>query len=205
LCNNNEDHANRKLHDPMFLKQVRKDIAMGMESSEPAKEGRARKRAKYSHDDAEFTISTTSTTATKSAKKKKKVEKKKQTTTRLVLDKALEHAVDMQGWSAARKSAYSKIDSAPNAYYYRFNKPGEKQAHGKWTDQEKKIFLKKLQDCKLDPSKPQWGLFSMGMKGRVGYQCANFYRKLVQSGEINDATYLHDKNGNLKKNTKSKS
>jgi hypothetical protein len=175
---------------------------MGTVSPEPQKEGRSRKRVKHAHDDADFSIVNATATATKSAKKKKKVEKKKPTT-RLVLDKALEDSVDMNGWSDARKSAYSKIDSAPNAYYYRFNKPGEKQTNGKWTDQEKENFINRLEEFMLDPNKPQWGLFSMMIKGRVGYQCANFYRKLVQGGEIKDA-YLQDKNGKLKKEGKSK-
>jgi hypothetical protein len=38
-----------------------------------------------------------------------------------------------EGWSEARIRAYSQIDKKPNTYYYRFNAPGEKQAHGGWT------------------------------------------------------------------------
>lgn len=39
----------------------------------------------------------------------------------------------MEGWSSARIRAYKLIDTNPNAYYYRFNKPGEKQGKGKFT------------------------------------------------------------------------
>jgi len=59
---------------------------------------------------------------------------------RLRLDDALRQlssGVDlekaMEGWSAARIRAYKLIDVNPNAYYYRFNAPGEAQRGGKWT------------------------------------------------------------------------
>jgi hypothetical protein len=54
---------------------------------------------------------------------------------RLLLDDAL--AGDHAGWSEARIMAYSKIDTNPNAYYYRFNKPGEAQKNGNWTKEER--------------------------------------------------------------------
>ena len=43
------------------------------------------------------------------------------------LDKA------MEGWSEARVRAYRLIQENPNAYYYRFNAPGEQQRNGKFT------------------------------------------------------------------------
>lgn len=37
------------------------------------------------------------------------------------------------GWSEARKQAFKLIDTNPNAYYYRFNAPGEPQRNGAFT------------------------------------------------------------------------
>lgn len=37
----------------------------------------------------------------------------------------------------------------------------------------------------------------MAIPGRVGYQCANFYRALVSSGEIKDSKYGFDENGRM--------
>jgi hypothetical protein len=39
------------------------------------------------------------------------------------------------------------------------------------------------------------GIFSMSIPGRVGYQCANFYRKLIKDGEVKDSNYTLDDKG----------
>jgi hypothetical protein len=44
-----------------------------------------------------------------------------------------------------------------------------------------------------------WGLFSRCVPGRVGYQCSNFYRLLVQNGEISDPNYAFDASGKLRR------
>mmetsp|Transcript_95117 Transcript_95117/g.116457 ORF Transcript_95117/g.116457 Transcript_95117/m.116457 type:complete len:133 (-) Transcript_95117:158-556(-) len=43
----------------------------------------------------------------------------------------------------------------------------------------------------------QWGTFSQAIPGRVGYQCSNFWRKLIQHGKVNDYNY-NLQNGKLK-------
>lgn len=35
-----------------------------------------------------------------------------------------------------------------------------------------------------------WGLFSCGIPHRVGYQCMNYYRKLVSDGKLQDESYI---------------
>jgi len=53
---------------------------------------------------------------------------------RLRLDDALKQIEEdpqaMEGWSKARIRAFKMIQEKPNAYYYRFNAPGEKQKNG---------------------------------------------------------------------------
>lgn len=116
--------------------------------------------------------------------------------TKLRLDDALEKMDNFEGWSPARIKAFKSIDKNPNAYYYRFNAPGETQSNGAWTNSEKKLFLERLQVLPVS-GQPQWGIFSMAIPCRVGYQCANFYRLLVKRGEIIDPDYALDEKGNI--------
>ena len=92
----------------------------------------------------------------------------------LRLDEALSRT-DMEGWSSARVNAYKAIETNPNMYYYRFNAPGEKQRNGGWTEEEKEMFQNRMKELG-GTGDYQWGIFSMAIPGRVGYQCANFYR-----------------------------
>ncbi|KAJ3273008.1 hypothetical protein HDV01_004914 [Terramyces sp. JEL0728] len=120
---------------------------------------------------------------------------------KLKLDEALEQlnknndpSKIYEGWSEARIKAYQQIHTKPNTYYYRFNVPGEKQGSGAWSKEEKELFFKRLKDVGADG---QWGIFSIAIPGRVGYQCSNFYRHLLKTGEVVDENYSIDENGEL--------
>lgn len=110
------------------------------------------------------------------------------------LSKIKDGTVDpsFDGWSAARIKAYQAIDTTPNTYHYRFNAPGEEQKKGVWDEEEKKLFMEVLRRRGADG---QWGLFSMSIPGRVGYQCSNYYRHLLESKEITDPNYYLDERG----------
>jgi len=94
---------------------------------------------------------------------------------RLGLDEALQQVEDnkvdaskaFEGWSEARIKAYAAIDKKPNTYYYRFNAPGEIQRKGAWTKEERLLFHERLMEIGANG---QWGIFSMTIPGRVGYQ-----------------------------------
>ncbi|CAO3654858.1 unnamed protein product [Mucor hiemalis] len=120
---------------------------------------------------------------------------------RLTLDDALQQIKDSKingesdgyaGWSAARLRAFKMIDKNPNSYYYRFNAPGEQQKKGKWTDEENALFLKRLQQVGANS---QWGIFSIAIPGRVGYQCSNYYRFMIEMGQLHDPNYVLDEKG----------
>jgi hypothetical protein len=111
------------------------------------------------------------------------------------LDLAL--TVDKLLWSEARQKAYEQIETNPNSYYYRFNAPGEKQRNGDWDEEERKLFFDRL---KTHAPNQKWGVFSMVIPGRVGYQCSNFYRQLVLNGDIKDPAYSVGADGKLKFN-----
>ncbi|ORX81632.1 hypothetical protein K493DRAFT_308021 [Basidiobolus meristosporus CBS 931.73] len=119
---------------------------------------------------------------------------------RLALDDALKQIQQnkispedaMKGWSEARIKAYKMIDKNPNAYYYRFNAPGEEQRTGQWSPAEQKLFHARLKEIGANG---QWGIFSMTISGRVGYQCSNYYRHLIETNKIHDPNYVLDEKG----------
>ncbi|KAI8997410.1 hypothetical protein BDB01DRAFT_771026 [Pilobolus umbonatus] len=119
---------------------------------------------------------------------------------RLGLDEALKQIQENQinpekafeGWSEARIRAYQMIDQNPNSYYYRFNAPGEEQRRGQWAADERVLFFKRLEELGANG---QWGIFAMKIPGRVGYQCSNFYRLLVETNQITDPNYVLDDKG----------
>lgn len=106
---------------------------------------------------------------------------------------------DWINWSEARRSSYLRGQEYPNAYYYRHLPPGEKQKNGGWTAAEKANFLNRVREFRGNQTfmSGDWGLFSKTIPGRVGYQCANFYRKLVESGEIYDSNYEKGEDGRI--------
>ena len=57
---------------------------------------------------------------------------------------------------------------------------------------EKKLFLERLKEVGANG---QWGIFSQAIPGRVGYQCSNFYRLLIERGELTDPNYVLDAKG----------
>ena len=59
-----------------------------------------------------------------------------------------------------------------------------------------KLFFKRKKEMGVDG---EWGIFSMAIPGRVGYQCCNFYRRMIEAGEVVDPAYVLDENGKAKK------
>lgn len=102
-------------------------------------------------------------------------------------------------WSTIHQASYLAGITNPNTYFYRNVAPGEKQKNGPWSAEEKKLFLKRLEEVRQEgSSRSQWGIFSQAIPGRVGYQCANFYRKLILNKEIEDPSYFTDEDGVLR-------
>lgn len=93
-----------------------------------------------------------------------------------------------------------------NQYLYKYPPNSEKLVTGPWSEVEKRLFLEvvKLYMKKTDSLDCFWGFFSLRIPGRVGYQCANFYRKLVMAGEIKDPAYSVTKDKRLIYRTKKK-
>ena len=102
-------------------------------------------------------------------------------------------------WSVAHRDSYLKRKVNPNTYLYRNLPPGETPRHGAWTAQEQELFMQRLAEMrKKGILEGKWGLFSKKIPGRVGYQCSNFYRKLIRDGVIQDPSYQLDDEGCLR-------
>ncbi|KAG1383435.1 hypothetical protein G6F61_001369 [Rhizopus arrhizus] len=194
-CSHDEEEVIVRLTQPTYLLDIRRTIA-----TKHAPE------VEVSHN----AMSEEQLTAYKQLLKKRSETLKKTTNDsakkqyrmcgRLSLDEAIRQAQDNQdkldkafeGWSQARIRAYSMINENPNSYYYRFNAPGEEQRKGQWNAEERKLFFQRLNEVGANG---QWGIFSMTIPGRVGYQCSNFYRLLVETNEIQDPNYVLDEKG----------
>lgn len=102
-------------------------------------------------------------------------------------------------WSEARKTSYIQGEERPNAYFYRHLPPGEVQRNGAWTPEEKRLFFARMREMRgnQDTFGHEWGLFSLAIPGRVGYQCSNFYRMLLETGEMTDSRYVRGEDGKL--------
>ncbi|CDS06189.1 hypothetical protein LRAMOSA08717 [Lichtheimia ramosa] len=194
-CSNDEEEVIVRLTQPAYLLQIRKTVA-----------------TKHAPEvENQHNMMTPEQQAAYQQLLKKRSETLRKTTNdtakrqyrmggRLALDDAVkqvrENKVDpskaFEGWSQARIRAYQMIDQNPNSYYYRFNAPGEEQRKGQWSAEERKLFFKRLEEVGANG---QWGIFAMKIPGRVGYQCSNFYRLLVETGEINDPNYVLDEKG----------
>jgi hypothetical protein len=102
-------------------------------------------------------------------------------------------------WSDVRRRSYLQQENDPNAYLYRNPPLGVPHKNGPWTSEEKTKFLERVREVR--GNKPtidgRWGIFSLAVPGRVGYQCSNFYRQLIAAGEIQDANYQMGSDGKL--------
>lgn len=93
--------------------------------------------------------------------------------------------------SIARAAAAASLRSNPNAYFYRHPPPGVTQATGPWSAAEAAAFLATARRWGVGS---HWGLFASHIPtGRVGYQCAAFYRDVaIPSGAVlDDRFYLN--------------
>lgn len=92
-----------------------------------------------------------------------------------------------------KKDIYLKREENPNAFHYRFVAPGEERHRGAWTAAEERHFIEQMEGQTSDGHfAGQWGLFAILIPGRVGYECRNFYDRLVKRGVFEDDRYGAD-------------
>ncbi|ORX45865.1 hypothetical protein DM01DRAFT_264443 [Hesseltinella vesiculosa] len=102
-------------------------------------------------------------------------------------------------WQDSRIKAWEGRYLNPEGFYYRFVTPGEGQQNGGWSSKEHDLFMKRYDEWIGNNWKmgAAWGLFSCGIPHRVGYQCMNYYRKLLENRKLKDEAY-EVVNGKLK-------
>jgi hypothetical protein len=87
----------------------------------------------------------------------------------------------------------------PNAFFYRDRPPGDPQKFGPFTAEEERQFHERLDYCrKLGVEDALWGLFAVPILGRVGYQCASFYRSSIRQGKVTGSRYILASDGQLR-------
>eukprot|EP00698_Gefionella_okellyi_P001637 TRINITY_DN11542_c0_g1_i1.p1 TRINITY_DN11542_c0_g1~~TRINITY_DN11542_c0_g1_i1.p1 ORF type:complete len:2102 (-),score=595.45 TRINITY_DN11542_c0_g1_i1:50-6355(-) len=103
-------------------------------------------------------------------------------------------------WSKARRQSWAIRHSNPNAYYYRFTDPNCVQRMGDWTAHEHQQFMERVEEFRVNAWHigNSWGIFSLALPHRVGYQCSNYYRKLLQENVLSDPTYAYDEKGQFR-------
>ncbi|GAB5589291.1 hypothetical protein Unana1_04191 [Umbelopsis nana] len=91
-------------------------------------------------------------------------------------------------WSPARIHAWEIRRLNPEAFYYH---PAQGQNNGSFTKTDHENFMKRMEVWKSKGYRigASWGIFSMGIPHRAGYQCSSYYRKLIQSKKIQDDAY----------------
>ncbi|KAJ3427024.1 transcription factor myb44-like [Anaeramoeba flamelloides] len=75
-------------------------------------------------------------------------------------------------WSYVKQDAWLRYFQNLNSYYYRFNEKGEKDKKGKWSEEEEKLFERRL----VEFGPRDWGLFSISIPGRCGTMFSNHFR-----------------------------
>ncbi|KAI8618581.1 hypothetical protein BC830DRAFT_1108184 [Chytriomyces sp. MP71] len=190
----NEDTVIVKFTDPEYLQKIRNTVTLLRKGSSPA--------IKVKAETVKVEENVIRNQRGAHPKSKSVDDKgglnKKLSKSRFNIDAIAEPNVNreeiFEGWSQARVMAYKSIEECPNRYYYRFNAPGEMQRNGVWTAEEKDMFMKRLNEVGATGN---WGIFSIPIPGRVGYQCATFYRALIRKGEIKDPNYTITAKGAL--------
>ncbi|OZJ05144.1 hypothetical protein BZG36_01392 [Bifiguratus adelaidae] len=106
------------------------------------------------------------------------------------LENVFERAI-VKEWSEARLKAWSLRHVNAEAFYYRFVDIDEYQSNGKFSKKDHDAFMARLQEFEKNgwTIGASWGIFSMGVPHRAGYQCSAYYRKLIQGGKLKDDAY----------------
>ena len=103
-------------------------------------------------------------------------------------------------WSTAQLRAWAQRHDNPNAFYYRFTELCFHQSMGSLTQEEEAIWMARYDQFKSSGWRvgSAWGIFSLALPHKVGYQCSNHYRKLLREGVLADPTYGWDEHGQFR-------
>ncbi|KAG0244206.1 hypothetical protein BGW41_000193 [Actinomortierella wolfii] len=94
-------------------------------------------------------------------------------------------------WSEVRIKTWEHRRSNVEGFYYRFCDPTEMQHNGAWSSKSKQEFMTRLEEWKQRGIRigTSWGVFSMAVSHKAGYQCSSYYRKLLETKQLTDPNY----------------
>jgi len=84
-------------------------------------------------------------------------------------------------WTPARRRLWAHVDTNPGAYFYHYKHPEDNGPirSGPWSEEERQAFMAR---ARLLGTDGDWGVFSMGIPGRVGAQCQEYHKYLLRNG-----------------------
>ncbi|KAF9983272.1 hypothetical protein BGZ75_005282 [Mortierella antarctica] len=94
-------------------------------------------------------------------------------------------------WSEVRIKTWEHRRTNPEGFYYRFVDPTEGQQNGPWGKKSTQEFMVRLEEWKARGIRigTSWGIFSMKVSHKAGYQCSSYYRKLLENKTLTDPAY----------------
>ncbi|KAG0220446.1 hypothetical protein BGX31_011043, partial [Mortierella sp. GBA43] len=97
----------------------------------------------------------------------------------------------VRSWSEVRIRTWEQKRSHTEAFYYRFVDPTEGQQNGPWDPESVKQFMERLKEWQDRGIRigTSWGVFSMHVMHKAGYQCSAYYRRLLETKKLKDPAY----------------
>ncbi|KAG0303781.1 hypothetical protein BGZ97_001766 [Linnemannia gamsii] len=94
-------------------------------------------------------------------------------------------------WSEVRIKTWEHRRTNVEGFYYRFVDPTEGQQNGPWSTKSTQEFMVRLEEWKARGIRigTSWGIFSMKVSNKAGYQCSSYYRKLLETKKMTDPAY----------------
>ncbi|KAF9996942.1 hypothetical protein BGZ80_011649 [Entomortierella chlamydospora] len=104
----------------------------------------------------------------------------------------------VRNWSEVRIKTWENRRTNTEGFYYRFVDPTEGQQNGPWSQKSAREFMVRLEEWKARGIRigTSWGIFSMEVSHKAGYQCSSYYRKLLETKKLTDPSYAWE-NGKL--------
>ncbi|KAF8927360.1 hypothetical protein BGZ47_002195 [Haplosporangium gracile] len=99
--------------------------------------------------------------------------------------------VQVRTWSEVRIKTWEHRRTNVEGFYYRFVDPTEGQQNGPWSAKSAQEFMVRLEEWKTRGIRigTSWGIFSMKVSNKAGYQCSSYYRKLLETKKLTDPAY----------------
>ncbi|KAF9141856.1 hypothetical protein BG015_001105 [Linnemannia schmuckeri] len=106
------------------------------------------------------------------------------------MEDVFSHA-QVRTWSEVRIKTWEHRRTNVEGFYYRFVDPTEGQQNGPWSAKSAQEFMVRLEEWKARGIRigTSWGIFSMKVSHKAGYQCSSYYRKLLETKKLTDPAY----------------